>query len=358
MGKRTIVFSGGGSGGHVIPARTLIQELEQEKELNIFYIGSQSGIERKVMGDIGVAYYPIKTGKLRRYLSVQNFLDIFNILLGILQSFSLILKLKPRLIILTGGFVIVPVAIAGFILRVPMYLHEQTTRIGLANKLASFFVKKVMISFESSAQFLPPEKTILTGYPVRDKLFQPIPAAVIVEGVDLKQSELPVLFITGGGNGSELLNHFVEKHLPELTKHYLVVHQTGRDHLIKYQQYSGESYIPLGFMGDEYIEILKLAKCIISRSGAGTVAELLAIGKKSIYVPLKIAQKNEQFHNAKEAERLLGSIVISEDEFVNDAEVLKLVLEFEPSENQLSAKDKNPKDIIKRMILEAVDLNS
>lgn len=358
MGSKKILFSGGGSGGHVIPARTLIQDLQQISDLEIDYIGSISGIERKVMKDVGVRYHPIKTGKLRRYLSVQNFLDIFNILFGFIQSFVFLLRNRPSLIILTGGFVIVPVAMAGFILRIPMFLHEQTTRIGLANKLASFLVQKVMISFESSAQFLPPARTILTGYPVRDLLFKPVSESVKVENIELVKQNIPLLFITGGGNGSELLNQFVEKHLDELCQKYIVIHQTGREHLEKYIQHKGDRYIPLGFMGDEYIEILKFAKCIVSRSGAGTVAELLAINKKSIYVPLKIAQKNEQFHNAMEAHRLLGSIVITEEKFETSSFVLEQILNFESEALDVSAKFVNPKETIKKLILQKVGLNS
>ena len=158
MGRNHILFSGGGSGGHVIPAKTIINDLKKRSNIKVSYIGSQAGIERKIMDEIGVDYSPIRTGKLRRYLSFKNLLDVFNIIAGVFQSIILLVNDRPKLIVLTGGFVIVPVTLAAFILRIPMVLHEQTTRIGLANKLASYFVKKVMISFPSSAQFLPREK--------------------------------------------------------------------------------------------------------------------------------------------------------------------------------------------------------
>lgn len=343
MGKKHILFSGGGSGGHVIPARTLINDLRLNDDLRISYIGSENGIERKVMSDIGVDYSAIRTGKLRRYLSFQNLLDIFNILLGTLESFLLLLKDRPKLIVLTGGFVIVPVAVAAFFLRIPMVLHEQTTRIGLANKLASYLVKKVMISFPSSARFLPENKTMLTGYPVRDILFSGTNENYTLNNINFDQIEKPILFVTGGGNGSELLNQFVRANFKALTEKYFVFHQTGRDHLEKYKDLDVKNYMPLGFMGDEYIEILKRASCIISRSGAGTVAELLALGKSSIYVPLKIAQKNEQFHNAMEAHELLGSVVITEDEFSNQEEVLAKILDFESKVNHTKSAETNPK---------------
>lgn len=356
MGIKKVVFCGGGSGGHVIPARTLINDLILDIEIEVSYIGSIKGIERKVMTDLGLPYKAIRTGKLRRYLSFQNFLDVFNILLGIFQSFITLLVNRPQLIILTGGFVIVPVAIAGYVLRIPMFLHEQTTRIGLANKLASYLVDRVMISFESSAQFLPDSKTSLTGYPLRDSIYQDVSDQVILEGENLKESKKPILFVTGGGNGSELLNKFIETHIKALSEKYLIIHQTGRDHVEKYKKYQSSDYIPLGFMGDEYLDILKLAKCIISRSGAGTVAELLGLGKKSIYIPLKIAQKNEQYHNAMEAHKLLQSIVIEEKDFENEAEVLKKIMNFEPFEKEISKLEDNPKSKIIRLIKE--NLNS
>jgi UDP-N-acetylglucosamine--N-acetylmuramyl-(pentapeptide) pyrophosphoryl-undecaprenol N-acetylglucosamine transferase len=356
MGKKHILFSGGGSGGHVIPARTLIQELQGNSDIQISYIGSTKGIERKVMRDIGVSYSPIRTGKLRRYLSVQNLLDVFNIILGISQSLLILLKNRPKLIVLTGGFVIVPVAVAAFLLRIPMVLHEQTTRIGLANKLASYLVKKVMISFPSSAQFLPKDKTMLTGYPVRDILFSAQTPNSKVQEVNLDEITKPILFVTGGGNGSELLNQFVRSHFERLTEKYFVFHQTGRDHVEKYKDLDSTNYMPLGFMGDEYIEILKRSACIVSRSGAGTVAELLAIGKSSIYVPLKIAQKNEQYHNAMEAHDLLESIVISEDDFDNEQAVLEQVLAFEMKTKKPISLEENPKNKIINFLTE--ELNS
>lgn len=350
VSSKKIVFSGGGSGGHVIPARTIIQDLLQQGGYEISYIGSISGIERKVISDIGVKYSPIRTGKLRRYLSVQNLLDIFNLIIGCFQSMLLLLKSRPKLIFLTGGFVIVPVAIAGWFLRIPMVLHEQTTRIGLANKLASYLVKKVLISFESSSQFLPLEKTVLTGYPVRDDLFQSVENRIHVAGINLLEVEKPILFITGGGNGSELLNEFVLNNLSALTKKYFIFHQTGLAHIEKYQELKSSTYIPLGFLGPEYIDILKTSSCVVSRAGAGTVAELLALKKPSIFIPLKIAQKNEQYHNAKEAEELLGSVIIEEDDFANEEYVLKTILDFNPVKAATQSEQSDAKEKIKSII--------
>ena len=200
MNKKRIIFTGGGSGGHVMPALTLISHL---KEFSIEYIGGRDGIEKSLVKDIVDSYHPIFTGKLRRYFSFENFIDVFKIMIGLVQSFQ-ILALKPKdtIIFSTGGFVSVPVVIAAWLTGKRIFIHEQTSRVGLANKIASKFATKIFVSFEESLRYFPVEKTELSGYPVRETCFSPIPKSLILDGIDLVTIKKPLLFITGGGNGS------------------------------------------------------------------------------------------------------------------------------------------------------------
>jgi UDP-N-acetylglucosamine--N-acetylmuramyl-(pentapeptide) pyrophosphoryl-undecaprenol N-acetylglucosamine transferase len=313
---RVVIFTGGGSGGHVMPGLTIIRQLQVLGEVECHYIGGRHGIERKLVGELGLKYYPIFTGKLRRYFSWENLLDLFKVTLGIIQSLLILMRYSRQntMIFSTGGFVSLPVVIGGWLTGKEIMIHEQTACAGLANRIAARFASKVFISFERSRENFPVGKVTHSGYPVRKECYLPTPLTLQLGEAKLEGSGKPILFITGGGNGSKLLNDLIEQDLSWLTKHYLVVHQVGQNFIDHFERMQSIDYLPLAFVGREMIDLYKLASVVISRSGAGTVAELMAVGKRSIFIPLKGAQKNEQYFNAVEAHDRLGSLVVGEDE--------------------------------------------
>ncbi|MBT3234669.1 MAG: UDP-N-acetylglucosamine--N-acetylmuramyl-(pentapeptide) pyrophosphoryl-undecaprenol N-acetylglucosamine transferase [Bdellovibrionales bacterium] len=315
-----VIFTGGGSGGHVMPALTIIRELLADHDVECRYIGGRYGIERQLVSEIEIPYYPIFTGKLRRYFSWENLLDLFKVVLGIIQSVLILSSFSRRntLIFSTGGFVSLPVVIGGWLTRKEIYIHEQTACAGLANRIAAKFASRVYISFERSKENFPQEKVHFSGYPVRRECFESIPSSLELNGVTLTLTGPPILFITGGGNGSALLNQFVERELALLTEKYIVVHQVGKKFIEQFTPLRSSHYLPVEFIRSEMIELFKMAAVTISRAGAGTVCELMAIGKRSIFIPLKMAQKNEQYFNALEAKELLGSMVVTEDELLDN----------------------------------------
>ncbi len=318
ISKNNIVFVGGGSGGHVMPAITLIKKLKEDDSFSISYIGGRAGIERELISKLSIPYYPIFTGKLRRYLSLENLIDIFKVMVGIFQSIFILIRFpRKTLVFSTGGFVSVPVVIAAKLTFKTVFIHEQTSRVGLANKIASFFADKVFISFEESKNFFPEGKTYLTGYPLRAECFIPTFPNLDFSGKPLNSISKPIMFVTGGGNGSYLMNQLVKNNLEVLKNKYFIIHQVGKSYEEEFKQYHDDSYFSAAFFDKEIIPLFKKAKIVISRAGAGTVCELLALRKKSIFIPLKIAQKNEQFHNAMEAQRKLGSLILTEDEIPN-----------------------------------------
>lgn len=319
MTLKRVIFVGGGSGGHVIPALTLINYF-QKRNIRCSYIGSISGIERSLVPSKVDRYWPIQTGKLRRYFSWQNFSDFLRVIFGIVQTLFILRHYKRNEVVVfsTGGFVSVPVSIASFLLRFKFVVHEQTTRAGLANKIASKLAAKVFLSFHSSLDDFPEHKSIVTGYPVREACLSSELLFDKYKGVNLKTEK--IIFVTGGGNGAHILNEIVKRNLAEWTKEYIVIHQVGKAEFVSYQSLKNSRYIPVAFIGDEMIDLMKASEIVISRAGAGTVCELISLGKPSILVPLKIAQRNEQYHNAIEAKKMVGSIVITEDEF-NDSSV-------------------------------------
>lgn len=321
MTKKILVFTGGGSGGHVMPALTILKQVNQNNEYDVHYVGGIASIERELVKDYKLTYHPIHTGKLRRYISAENLKDVARIFVGLIDAFKVLSSFdrKETLVFSTGGFVCVPVVIAAKIQRKKVFIHEQTSRVGLANKICSFFADRVFISFEDSFKYFDESKTYFSGYPLRQECYSDDTKIVTIAGRVLNDSKKPILFVTGGGNGAQLINKLIEKNFGRLVNTYLIVHQTGKSFFDEYKKLQHPDYIPIPFVGPEMIDLFKLATVTISRSGAGTVCELIAVGKKSIYVPLRIAQKNEQFFNALEAHKKLGSIIIEEKELTDES---------------------------------------
>jgi UDP-N-acetylglucosamine--N-acetylmuramyl-(pentapeptide) pyrophosphoryl-undecaprenol N-acetylglucosamine transferase len=319
--KKILVFTGGGSGGHVMPALTILKTVNKDQKYDVHYIGGIASIERELVKDYTLTYHPIHTGKLRRYLSMENLKDVARIFVGLIDAFKVLWKFnkKETLIFSTGGFVCVPVVIAAKLQGKKVFIHEQTSRVGLANKICSIFANRVFISFEDSFKYFDEIKTFFSGYPLRQECYTDHINPITIRGRLLNDTKKPILFVTGGGNGAQLINKLIEKNFKTLTDRYLIVHQTGKVFFNEYDKLKHPDYIALPFIGPEMIDLFKLATVTVSRSGAGTVCELIAVGKKSIFVPLKIAQKNEQFFNALEAHKKLGSLIIEEKELTDES---------------------------------------
>jgi UDP-N-acetylglucosamine--N-acetylmuramyl-(pentapeptide) pyrophosphoryl-undecaprenol N-acetylglucosamine transferase len=354
--KRSLIFTGGGSGGHVMPALTIIKKINQNKLFDVHYIGGIQSIERHLAKDYDLTYHPIHTGKLRRYLSIENAKDIFKIILGFIESIFILLHFSKNntLIFSTGGFVSVPVVLAAKFLGIKVFIHEQTSRAGLANKICSIVSNKVFVSFEDSIKYFPPHKTFYSGYPVREECNSRQIGEIIINGTDLRQLKKPILFVTGGGNGSFLLNQLIKNNFDNIVDEFVIVHQVGQNFIEEYSKIRHPDYFPVAFIGKEMIDLFKLATCTISRSGAGTVSELMAMGKKSILVPLKIAQKNEQYFNALEAKNKLGSIIILEDE-LNNSVLLKAIHEIGKNDKLEHTQDRKSLDFIVQEIQESFE---
>ncbi len=363
MEKSIIVFTGGGSGGHVVPALTVIESLKNNKNIIINYIGSENGIERELVTHEKIKYFAIKTGKLRRYFSVENLTDLVLLFIGLIQSILFFARLPTSNVIVVsmGGFVAVPVVFAARIMGVNIIIHEQTSRVGLANKLCGFVAKKILLSFEKSRQYFAARKVNVVGYPLRSSVFLPMSEQIIVAGINISEKirNRPLLLATGGGNGSAVINNIIKKNFHWLSERYIIVHQVGRNFIQEYSELKNDWYFPVPFLGEEIIEIMKASKVIISRAGAGTVCELMALRKVSIFVPLKIAQKNEQFFNAMEANEKLRSFVIVEDD-VEKTDWTSTIIAVENSNQgdfETKLLGKNPRELIHQEILHMLGLN-
>ncbi|PGU00197.1 undecaprenyldiphospho-muramoylpentapeptide beta-N-acetylglucosaminyltransferase [Bacillus cereus] len=311
MSKR-ILFTGGGTAGHVMVNVALIPELIK-KEWDIQYIGSQNGIEKLLI--TGVPYHSISTGKLRRYWDWNNLKDPFKILKGCLQSYKLIKKMKPDIVFSAGGFVSVPVVIGARLNKVPIIIREPDSTLGLANKIALPFATKICTTFPDTEKNLNSEKTTYIGPIVREE---------ILRGNRLRgkafcgfQLNKPMILIMGGSQGAQWINDMVRNSLDILLMEFNVVHICGKgkeNSSIKMKGYKQFEYI-----GEELPDMLQLASIVVSRAGSSAISELLTLKKPTLLIPLTSgSSRGDQIINAKYFERSGYAEVLLQEDTTHD----------------------------------------
>lgn len=312
---KRIILTGGGTAGHVTPNIALLPGLK-ELGYDIHYIGSYNGIERELIEQFNIPYHGISSGKLRRYFSVQNFTDPFRVIKGFGEAKKLIKSLKPDVIFSKGGFVSVPVVMAGKKCHVPTIIHESDMTPGLANKLSIPSASKVCCNFPETLSHLPEEKAVLTGSPIRQELLTgDRKAALKFCGLT---DEKPVILIVGGSLGSVVVNNAVRAILPQLLKDFSVIHLCGKnktDESLK----DLKGYVQFEYVQQELKDLFALTDIVISRAGANAICELLALHKPNLLIPLSAnASRGDQILNARSFERQGFSIVLEEEELNNE----------------------------------------
>ena len=311
---KRIILTGGGTAGHVTPNIALIPKL-RELGYDIQYIGSYNGIEKELIEPFGIPYHGISSGKLRRYFSLQNFTDPFRVIKGFGEARKLIKSLKPDVIFSKGGFVSVPVVLAGKRCKVPVIIHESDMTPGLANKLAIPSAVKVCCNFPETLDALPEGKAVLTGSPIRQELLTgDKDAARKMCGFT---DEKPVILVIGGSLGAVAVNEAVRAALPELLKQFQIIHLCGKgkvDHSLK----EIKGYCQFEYIKNELRDLFALADVVISRAGANAICELLALRKPNLLIPLSArASRGDQILNAHSFERQGFSLVIEEEQLTN-----------------------------------------
>lgn len=310
-----IVFTGGGSGGHVTLNLALIPFF-LDKGYEVVYIGSYEGIERELIKKYDrVKYYPIHTGKLRRYFSWQNFVDMMKIPFGILEALWIVFKEQPNIVFSKGGFVSFPVVVAGFLCGKPVLMHESDVTPGLSNKMSLPFVSKFFTTFQDTVKYVKkPSKVEYIGPVLSDRL---------KNGDTKKALELcgfsnqkPILMFMGGSLGAKSINDAVRQNLKELLKNYQIIHLCGKGQTdLNYQE---KGYIQFDYVDSELKNLLKAADVVFSRSGSNAIFELLSEHKPMILVPLSgKASRGEQMLNAKSFQKKGYAEIITDDELGN-----------------------------------------
>jgi len=293
---KRIVLTGGGTAGHVTPHLSLIPNLK-ESGYEIHYIGRGSGIEYDIVSSLeGVTFHPITGGKLRRYFSLQNFTDLFRVAYGTVQSIVWMRKIKPDVCFSKGGFVSIPVVIAARVCRVPTVCHESDFTPGLANRISVRFAQCVATTFPECAASLG-GKGVLTGTPLRSELFAgDRERGLKLGGFDGKK---PVLLVTGGSQGAQAINQCLHKSLPRLLEHMNILHLCGSGNLNR-DLLNVHGYTQIEFLQSEMPDAFAAADFVLSRAGANTLSELLALKKPMLLVPYPLsASRGDQIKNAE-----------------------------------------------------------
>jgi UDP-N-acetylglucosamine--N-acetylmuramyl-(pentapeptide) pyrophosphoryl-undecaprenol N-acetylglucosamine transferase len=304
----TVLITGGGTGGHTSPGLA-VAALLRVQGVSHAWIGSHDGVEARRAAEEGIPYHAIPTGKLRRYWAWRNVTDLaINVPAGVLRAGALLRRLRPRVVLATGGFVALPVVLAATVARVPVVVHEQTAVPGLANRIAARRARRIAVTFAESARHFPAARVVVTGNPLRPDLRAGSRADAVARfGLD---PALPLVYVTGGALGAHAINRAVGEIVAGLLAQAQVIHQCGDnpstgDHA--WLQARREAlpaalarrYTVQPWVGAELAGIYATAALVVARSGAGTVNECCQLGLPALYIPMPGASGDEQTANAR-----------------------------------------------------------
>jgi UDP-N-acetylglucosamine--N-acetylmuramyl-(pentapeptide) pyrophosphoryl-undecaprenol N-acetylglucosamine transferase len=337
--SKKIVMTGGGTAGHVTPNIALLPAL-RELGYEIFYIGSYDGIEKTLIEQQKIPYFGISSGKLRRYFDLKNFSDPFRVLKGMQEANRLLKKLSPDVVFSKGGFVSVPVVHAAHSLKIPVIIHESDMTPGLANKLSIPAASKVCCSFPETLSYLPKDKAVLTGSPIRQELLSGVREKAIAF-TGLKDDERSTLLVIGGSQGSAAINAAVRKSLDTLLSKFHIIHLCGKGNLDESLK-GREGYVQYEYIEKELSDLFALSDLVLSRAGANSICELLTLRKPALLIPLsQAASRGDQILNAKSYEKQGYSMVLMEENLTPETLIASLNLLYQERNKYREAMEKS-----------------
>lgn len=301
---KKIVLTGGGTGGHIYPHLAILNELK--KNFTPVYIGSYNGMEKDIMSKI-MPYFSVSTAKLKRKLTLQNILIPFLLLKGFFQARKILKKERPSIIFSKGGFVAVPVVLAGRSLKIPTITHESDITLGLANKLMKNLCQVVCTTFETTATSL--KNGVWTGSPVREEIFKGN-AKNIFEKYKINSLK-PTITIFGGSLGSLTINKAIWKNVNALTNKYNILHIVGKNNLNS--EININNYIQVEYASNIQ-DFFSASDMVITRGGSNAIWELFAIKKPMLIIPLKKGEsRGDQILNAQYFKKMGYATVLYEE---------------------------------------------
>ena len=315
--SKKIVLTGGGTAGHVTPNIALLPSLKAAG-YEIWYIGSYNGIEERLIKEQNIPYYGIDSGKLRRYFDWKNFSDPLRVIHGYAQAKKILSRLKPDVVFSKGGFVSVPVVRAASALHIRTIIHESDMTPGLANRLAIPAADKVCCSFPETLKYLPEGKAVLSGSPIRQELLTGERGKAL-ELLHWENSSKPTLLVIGGSQGSVAINNALRSNLDELLKEFRIIHLCGKGNLDSSLD-GREGYVQFEYIQDELKDLFALADLVLSRAGANSICELLALRKPNLLIPLSAAaSRGDQILNADSYKKQGYSMVLKEEDLTPES---------------------------------------
>ena len=315
--SKKIVLTGGGTAGHVTPNIALLPSLKAAG-YEIWYIGSYNGIEERLIKEQNIPYYGIDSGKLRRYFDWKNFSDPLRVIHGYAQAKKILSGLKPDVVFSKGGFVSVPVVRAASALHIRTIIHESDMTPGLANRLAIPAADKVCCSFPETLKYLPEGKAVLSGSPIRQELLTGERGKAL-ELLHWENSSKPTLLVIGGSQGSVAINNALRSDLDELLKEFRIIHLCGKGNLDPSLD-GREGYVQFEYIQDELKDLFALADLVLSRAGANSICELLALRKPNLLIPLSAAaSRGDQILNADSYKKQGYSRVLKEEDLTPES---------------------------------------
>jgi len=333
-------------GGHLSPALAVIEKLKGEE---VFYIGRKHvfegdkalSLEYQELEKLNIPFFNLKTGRLQRKFTKHTISSLAKIPFGFIQSLTILNKIKPDVVLGFGSYLFLPVALSAKVLNIPVIVHEQTLEAGFTNKLVSKFAKRICISWRSSEDFFPKEKTVLTGNPLRQEIIN------INNDKQIRENSIKTIYITGGGAGAHALNLLVEKTSDKLLEKYSIIHQTGWSEVYRdferLDKNKNKNYKCQKFLSAKQAALaIQKADLVVGRSGINTVTELIYLSKPAFLIPIPVGQNNEQLKNAKFIKDLgLGEYaeqyLLTPDLFISKIELmLKNINSYSVKENLIS----------------------
>lgn len=312
MKPRKVLLVGGGTAGSVMPLIALHNEIKErsKNKTKFLFIGSKKGIEKEIAAHNKILYSSISSGKIRRYFDVRNSVDPIYIAMGFIQALIILRRFKPDVILTAGSFISTPVSWAAWILRIPLFIHQQDIRKTLSNSLSAFAAEKITVALKPSLKYFSKEKTVHIGNPLRQ---------CILEGKRERayelfgfRKDLPILLVIGGGTGALSVNHLVADSLKGLSSFTQVVHITGRGKKVTSKK---QNYFPFEFLRDELKHVYAAADLVVTRAGMSTITELAALKKTVIIIPIA---KSHQEDNAAFFKNEKAATVLSQENLTAD----------------------------------------
>lgn len=312
---KKIVMTGGGTAGHVTPNIALFDSLQKDG-YEIHYIGSYEGIEKGLIENKKIPYYGISSGKFRRYRSWKNLTDPFRVLHGFFQARRLLGRIRPNVVFSKGGFVSVPVVMAAKTRHIPVIIHESDLTPGLANKLAMPSATKVCCNFPETMPYLPKEKAVLTGSPIRQELLHGNKQAA--KDFCGFTGDLPILMVMGGSIGSVYINNAIRGCIDTLLTKYQIIHLCGKGNIDESLK-DKKGYAQFEYISENLPDLFAAADLVVARAGANSICELLALHKPNILIPLsRNASRGDQILNANSFAKQGFSAVLEEEEVTSE----------------------------------------